>query len=416
MEIASDMSSWRRWLIAAGTAVLLAACTGAPSTERSGTSSSVRIGLLAPLSGPRATSGRDAVRGAQLAADLVNQASPVALPLAAGEGLPRLGGATLRIESADTGGDPQRAAAQANRLVAQRVAGLVSVGDTGTTAATSEQTERVGMLFVDGGGSANFLSERGMAWYFRTGPNDRLLGEQLLSLLQQTGNGTARKLAIVHSGDSSGTDMSVALEGLAEEGGYTVVADAALPGQGRDVAAVAREIRDASPDALIAATTQPADSSALLGGFRAIGWSPPVTMGMGAGFALLGGQGAIPGDATVLRSIGWSMELARRNPVAGQVTALYQRRFGTAMTETAARAFTATLTLAQAIDAAGSVNARNVRAALLGLQVPGRDTIMPWNGIRFDESGQNTQAAAVVEQLSPAGARVVFPPELAAPA
>jgi branched-chain amino acid transport system substrate-binding protein len=416
METASDMSGWRRWLIAAGTAVLLAACTGAPSTERSGTSSAVRIGLLAPLSGPRATSGRDAVRGAQLAADVVNQASIVALPLAAGEGLPRLGGATVRIESADTGGDPQRAATQANRLVAQRVAGLVSVGDTRTTAATSELTERIGVLFVDGSGSANFLSERGMDWYFRTGPNDRLLGEQLLSLLQQTGNGTARKLAIVHSGDSSGTDMSVALEGLAEEGGYSVVADVPLPRRGRDVADVARGIRDSSPDALIAATTQPADSSALLGGFRAIGWRPPVTMGMGAGFALLGGQEVVPSGATVLRSIGWSMELARRNPVAGQVTALYQRRFGTVMTETAARAFTATLTLAQAIDAAGSVNARNVRAAMLGLQVPGRDTIMPWNGIRFDESGQNTQAAAVVERLSQAGARVVFPPELATPA
>src|ERR671930_1701268 len=234
---------------------------------------------------------------------------------------------------ADTGGDPQRAATQANRLVAQRVAGLVSIGDTRSTAATSEQTERIGMLFVDGGGSANFLSERGMDWYFRTGPSDRLLGEQLLSLLQRTGNGTARKLAIVHSGDSSGTDMSVALEGLAQEGGYTVVADVAAPGQGRGAAEVAGEIRDAAPDAVLAATTQPADSSALLGGFRAIG-------------------------------------------------------------------------------AAGSVEPRNVRAALVGLQVPGRDTIMPWNGIRFDESGQNTQAAAVVEQLSQAGARVVFPPEL----
>jgi branched-chain amino acid transport system substrate-binding protein len=139
-------------------------------------------------------------------------------------------------------------------------------------------------------------------------------------------------------------------------------------------------------------------------------------MGMGAGFALLSSQEAVLGGTTVLRSIGWSMELARRNPVAGQVTALYQRRFGTTMTETAARAFTATLTLAQAIDAAGSVNPRNMRAALVGLEVPGRDTIMPWNGIRFDVSGQNTQAAAVVERLSQAGARVVFPPELAAPA
>jgi branched-chain amino acid transport system substrate-binding protein len=142
-----------------------------------------------------------------------------------------------------------------------------------------------------------------------------------------------------------------------------------------------------------------------------------VTMAMGAGFAPQAVLPAIPDDsAAVLRSAAWSAELAERNPLAREVADLYKRRFGGSMNETAAKGFTATLVLAQAINAAGSVDAGRVRAALLALDVPGRDTIMPWDGVRFDESGQNARAGAVVERVTRDGVHVVFPPELATPA
>jgi branched-chain amino acid transport system substrate-binding protein len=86
------------------------------------------------------------------------------------------------------------------------------------------------------------------------------------------------------------------------------------------------------------------------------------------------------------------------------------------MTEAAAETFTATITLAQAINAAGSLDPQRVRTALLSLNVPGRDTIMPWGGIRFDQTGQNVQAAGLVERVTRDDARVVFPPELSADA
>jgi branched-chain amino acid transport system substrate-binding protein len=378
----------------------------------------VRIGLLAPLSGPQSAAGRDALRGAQLAAELMNQPSNVPLPLASEAGLPGLAGATVRIEAGDTAGDPDSGAAQAVRLAAvQRVAGLVNVGDTQVTAAASERTERVGIPFVDSGAPADYLSERGLDWYFRTGPSDRLLGERLLSMLQQSGSGSARKLAIVHSRDAAGNDMAGSLEGLAGEGGYDVLADVALPEPPASAAAVADQVRAKGPDAVIAAATQPADSNALLNGFKTIGWRPPVTMAMGIGFASQAVLPAITDDsAAVLRSVAWSAELAERNPLAREVADLYKRRFGGSMNETAAKGFTATLVLAQAINAAGSVDAGRVRAALLALDVPGRDTIMPWDGVRFEESGQNARAGAVVERVTRDGVHVVFPPELATPA
>lgn len=410
------MSAWRRSLAAAGVSLVLASCTGAPSTKQPSGSTETRIGLLVPLSGPRAAAGREALQGAQLAGELVNDAVAVPLPLASSAGLPGLGGASVKIVPADSGGEPERGATQAARLATtQGVAGLVSAGDTQVTAAASERTERIGVPFVDAGASADFLTERGMDWFFRTAPTDRILGEQLLSMLQRTAGGsTARRLAIVHSRDVAGTDMSSALEGLAGEGGYDVVAKVSVTAASGSGSVAADQLRAAGPDAVIAATAQPADSNALLNGFKALGWRPPVTMAMGAGFTPQAVLPAIADDADVLRSGSWSAELAGRNPVAAQVAGLYKRRFDKSMTETAAKAFTATLTLAQAIDAAGSRDAGRVRAALMALDVPGRATIMPWDGIQFDEAGQNARAGAVVERLARDGVHVVFPPEVAA--
>ena len=71
------------------------------------------------------------------------------------------------------------------------------------------------------------------------------------------------------------------------------------------------------------------------------------------------------------------------------------------------------LTLAAAINAAGSVEPQRVRGALIGLDLPGRSTIMPWGGVQFDSSHQNARAGGTVEQLVGGGSRIVFPRELA---
>jgi len=77
------------------------------------------------------------------------------------------------------------------------------------------------------------------------------------------------------------------------------------------------------------------------------------------------------------------------------------------------------MTVALALDSAGMSDpgvdgSRRLRAALRQVWVPATRTIMPWNGIRFDGSGQNELAAGVVEQRGPAGFQVVFPRELSA--
>jgi len=379
--------------------LLLTACT-APAQKPSARPQ-VTIGLLAPLSGPAQPVGQEATRGAELAALVVNQASAVPLRLGATTGLAGLGGATLRIVGADSAADPNKAADQAGRLVgAQHVVGLVGADANATvTAAASERTERLGVPFVAAVASASYLTERGMDWFFRTGPSDRMLAQTCLAMLDQISGHSARRLGIVYAGDPASNDTATAVQALAGEAGDSVAAAAVFQPGG--VRSATRRVHDAHPAAVLAAAVRPADATALLAtGTLAAGRSP-VTIAIGAGFTPQTVQQAIgPAGAAVLHSAVWSQDFAGRNPAASAVAALYSRRFDAPMTEVAAQAFTATLTLAQAIGTARSVDAQQVRTALLGLDLPGRDTIMPWGGIRFDQTGQNAKAAGLVERVT----------------
>jgi len=116
------MFAMRAWTRAAvGVVVLLAAActgTGSDSGREKSAVSEVRIGVLAPLSGPNRTAGQDALRGAQLAAALVNgEEGPVSLLNVTAAGLRSLGGPKITIVPADTRSDPARGAQAATRLV-----------------------------------------------------------------------------------------------------------------------------------------------------------------------------------------------------------------------------------------------------------------------------------------------------------
>src|SRR6266542_531767 len=82
-------------LIAAGSVLALSACT--PTSDQPSAVPEVRIGLLGALSGPGAATGQEAVRGAELAALVVNQVQSLPVPLSTRAGLPGLGRAKIRI-------------------------------------------------------------------------------------------------------------------------------------------------------------------------------------------------------------------------------------------------------------------------------------------------------------------------------
>jgi branched-chain amino acid transport system substrate-binding protein len=413
----------RAWTRASIVVIVLvaAACTSSDSGQAP-TPSEVKIGVLVP-SGKAA--GVEALRGAELAAALVNgeEGSVPLLRITSG-GLRGFGGAKLAVVEADTKSEPARGSAEAVRLVTQEQAvGLVGAYDTGVTAAASQRTERLGIPFVNGDSSTGYLTERGLDWFFRTGPTDRMFGEAFLSTLkeQQAGRPQTGRIAILYANDELGNGLHAVTTQLAAEGGYVVVPrnqDGTVgvgfkPGT-PDLTAAVAEVRAAQPDAVFLVASSPTDAGRLLGTFGTLGYTPPGIFTFGAGFLdqnMLNAAG--PNGEGLLFSAAWSREVAGRNPAAKPVMDLYEERFNAPMGEVAAGSFTAVLTLATAIDNAESIDPQRIRAALINLDLPGRSTIMPWSGVRFDATRQNARAAGTVEQWVQGNLRVVFPSEIA---
>jgi branched-chain amino acid transport system substrate-binding protein len=405
------MRGWSRvfWL---ALVVLAAACTSSepPSPTVSG---EVRIGVLAPLSGADKAVGTDSLRGAQLAAALVNgEEGDVSL---AGVGADGLAGAKIVVVPGDTAGNRDRGATETGRLIsAERVVGLVGAYHTDVTDAASLRSERLRVPFVNGDASADFLTERGLDWFFRTGPTDRMYGEAFLSALRVIDDRPVETIGILNVSDRAGAVTAQLTRDLADQGGYRVTKVATFAPDQQDLTPAVAQIRSSQPNAVFAVASSPEQTQRILTAFSRLEYNPPGLLAFGAGFfepPVL--QAAGPDGQGLLYSAGWSREVAARNPAAKPIMELYEERFGAPMSEVAAGSFTAVLTLAQGIADAGSVEPDRLRAALLNLDIPGRDTIMPWNGVRFDGTHQNVGASGVVEQVDQSAFRIVFPAELA---
>lgn len=394
----------------------LAACTSSEPEGRSGSAGEVRLGVLAPRSGSSQAAGVEVQHGAELAAALVNgEAGAVALAGAGAEGLAGLGGAKLTIVAGDTKSTPEDGAAEAARLVAEeRVVGLVGAYDTKVTEAASQRTERLGIPFVNGDSPADYLTRRGLDWFFRTGPTDRMFGESFYSTLEQE-KVRPKRISMLYTTDVSGESLHRVVHNLAPEADYDEHGMVKFEKGQANVVPELRELRDVKkPDVLFLMTSTGNDAVHVLKTMDTMGYRPPQIFVFGRG---------VFSEPQVLQAAGtaaeglyygtaWSREIAGRSGIAKAVMEQYEQRFNQPMTETAAGSFTAVLVLAEAIDNAGSTDPKRVRAALLNLDIPGRETIMPWSGVRFDTSHQNVAANGVVEQRVGDAFQVVFPGEL----
>jgi branched-chain amino acid transport system substrate-binding protein len=395
----------------------VAACTASEPESESASVSEVRIGVLVPRSGASAAAGAEALHGAELAAALVNgeEGEAASLAGAGSEGLAGLGGAKFTLVAGDTKSSPEVGAAEAARLVAQeRVVGLVGAYDAAVTEAASQRTERRGLPFVNGDSPAGYLTQRGLNWFFRTGPTDRMLGEAMYSTLLQQ-NIPPKRIGQLYTSDPAGETLHDVLHNLAPEAGYEEHGMVSFAPGKPNLVPELEEMRDVEKaEGLFIMTPTASDTVRVLKTMETMGYRPPQIFAFGDAFSepqML--QAAGTAGEGVFYSTAWSPRIAGRSGIAKAVMERYEQRFNQPMTETAAGTFTAVLMLAEAIDNAGSTDPQRVRAALLNLDIPGRETIMPWSGVRFDAtSRQNVAANGVVEQRVGDAFRVVFPAEL----
>jgi branched-chain amino acid transport system substrate-binding protein len=389
----------------------VAGCTSGDKSPPPALPSTVTIGLLTPKTGAAAATGLEAIRGAELAVDVVNNPYPnLALPLAADSGLH--GGVQLAVSVGDTQGAPERVEEQASRLVDEGAVGLVMADDLAVAKSASRQVDISGVALVDATSTADLFSDLNHTGHFRIAPSDRTAVQTIMDLLYRQralGLPVGRLVTVVPAAKATPDDevqsIRESIGDLAQADDFATGAELTFAAEPGDLI---NAVNNAKPGAVLAVVTTPqelAAANAVAAGVK--GSTPVIAVGPAAG-------GAAAGPATLLHTVDWSAAYAARSPVASQVAQLYQQRYATALTAVAASAFTATMAMAMALDVAKSFSVSDVRASVQQVNIPATQTIMPWSGIRFDGTGGNQFASPIIEQQTTSGFQVVYPNELAA--
>ena len=376
----------------------------------------VKIGVIYPLTGNAASAGQSAKDAVNLGVEIVNGAHPElkALPLGATAGPPNLGGAKIELDEADHQGNPQVGQQQTLRLITQDhvVAMLVSYHSSVSMIATAV-AERQGVPYLVADSVALNITGRGFKWTFRTGPIASDFAKAyagFLTDLRKSGR-KIDKIAIVNENTDYGTSVAGSILDAAKAANITVAAQIRYNANSPDVSAQVIQLKTAQPDVAIFISNT-ADTILYFRTMKNLDYLPAIIIGDDAGFS----------DPTFIPNVGdlaqgginrSAFDIGKPGSNSYIVNQMFKAKYGRDLDDTSARWMQGFLVLADAINRTGSTEPEKIQAALKATDLKPEQLMIGYNGVQFDETGQNTLAATFLIQLQGQQYVSIWPENLA---
>jgi branched-chain amino acid transport system substrate-binding protein len=195
----------------------------------------VKIGLMAPLTGSWASEGQGMKKIVELLAEQQNAKGGVL-------------GKQIEVITEDDGGDPRTASLAAQRLTTKGVAAVVGTYGSSVTEASQAIYDEAGLPQVANGSTAIRLTEKGFKKFFRTAPRDDEQGRMAAQTIGKLG---FKKVAILHDSTSYAKGLADEANALLKKKGTEVVFfDALTPGE-RDYTTILTKLKGANPDVVL---------------------------------------------------------------------------------------------------------------------------------------------------------------------
>ena len=225
----------------------------------------IKIGLMAPLTGPWASEGRDMERIVQLLASEVNNAGGI-------------NGNTIEILVEDDGGDPRTATQAATKLTTLNPVAVIGTYGSAVTEASQNIYDEADMVQIATGSTSIRLTEKGLTKFFRTCPRDDQQGQSAVKALLDMG---FKKIAILHDNTSYAKGLADEIKAGLEKSGNNAVEivffDALRPGE-HDYSTILTKLKGINPDAVMFTGYYP-EAAMLLRQMRGMNWSVPMIGG-----------------------------------------------------------------------------------------------------------------------------------------
>jgi len=390
----------------------------------------IKIGVILPLSGALAPTGKSLKEGAELAAEIINNKYPeLEIPIAQWEGIPNLGGAKIELIFADHRGDPGRGADMAKRLIEdEKVVGLMGCYNSAVTKTASVEAERAGIPFINPESTSPALSKRGLEWFWRVTPHETFFTADLFNFLDGLVEGKApgvgaipkeeiNTLAVAVENTEWGAAGLAEIEKFADERGYEIVESFKYPHEAADLSSESSRLI-ASGASCYLFCSYVADSILFVKTLKEMHATPRLIWGQDAGFIEPDFYKTLGADVNgILTRDLFSLELGKVRPAAGKINEMYKEKTGYDFSGSSARDFVGVQVWAHALNSAASTDPEALKKALNELYIPGEELIMPWEGVRFGsplpgDTHQNELGSGIINQYQgyPEGTLVIVYP------
>jgi branched-chain amino acid transport system substrate-binding protein len=218
----------------------------------------VKIGLMAPLTGSWASEGQGMKKIVELLAEQQNAKGGVL-------------GRKIEVVTEDDGGDPRTASLAAQRLTTKGVVAVIGTYGSSVTEASQAIYDEAGIPQVANGSTAIRLTEKGFKKFFRTAPRDDEQGRMAAQTIEKLG---FKKVAILHDSTSYAKGLADEANALLKKKGTEVVFFDALTPKENDYTAILTKLKGANPDVVLFTGYYP-EAGLLLKQKKGMNWNVP---------------------------------------------------------------------------------------------------------------------------------------------
>ena len=198
----------------------------------------LKIGHVAPMSGPQAHYGKDNENGVRMAIEDLNAKGVT------------IGGKKYKVEIAaeDDAADPKQGTAAAQKLCDAKVAGVVGHLNSGTTIPASKVYNDCGIPHVTGAATNPNLTKPGYNTTYRIIANDNALGAGLA--IYAADKLKLKKVAVIDDRSAYGQGVAEIFAKTAKEKGMEIVDSQFTNDKATDFMAILTAIKSKNPDAI----------------------------------------------------------------------------------------------------------------------------------------------------------------------
>jgi branched-chain amino acid transport system substrate-binding protein len=376
----------------------------------------VKIGVLMPLTGNAAAAGQASKAAVEIAAEIVNGKHPELgnLPLATTEGLPNVGAAKVELVFVDHQGNPSLAQQLATRLITQdKVQALLGAYQSSCSFTATAVAERYGIPFLVGDSAALNITGRGFKWVFRTTPIASDYAATYMRFfddMKKEGKKIA-SIAVVNENTDYGTSVADSIEAAAKTSNMPVAIRIPYSASSTDVSAQVLQLKEKQPDVTIF-ISYTSDSILYIKGMKNLDYLPPMVIGDDTGFS---DPSFIPAVADIAQGAmnrsAW--DIGKPGTTTSKINDMYKTKTGRDLDDTSGRNMQGFLALAEAINRAGSTEPEKIRETLTRTDLKPDQLMMGYNGVKFDQTGQNILASTYLIQLKGKQYQLVWPQKAA---